>query len=100
AYVFKRSFGTWALEQDLTPTGTNVFAVVSGSTITNYTSIYSNTRYGYSVAIDGDDIIVGQPYASYDHNGAAAMVYSGAAFMWHRSNQGVWTQEARISSSQ
>lgn len=48
-------------------------------------------QFGSSVAIDGDVILVGAPFAD-NANGAGA----GTAYVFSRQNNGTWTQVARL----
>ena len=71
-YVFTRSGGTWALEQQLFPDVTD-----------------ADARFGSAVAISGDTIVVGAPHDRLDDLGV------GAAYVFARSG-GVWTLEAKM----
>jgi hypothetical protein len=72
AYVFKNSRDSWTVQAKLERS--------SGSL---------DDAFGYSVAIDGDDAIVG---ALYDD---ASGTNSGAAYVFTRSGE-TWTQQARL----
>lgn len=95
-YVFTRSFGVWSRQARLTPTGTN-------TAYNNYNrnvSPYSNERFGWSVSISGNQLIVGCPFSNFDHNGANLLDYAGAAYVFVRNaSTNVWAQEARLSSA-
>lgn len=84
AYVFVRSGTTWALEQQLMPSGTN--------------SRNSSDAFGSSIAIDADTVIVGSPYHNYDETGATNLSDAGAAFIYKRTT-GVWNLEEKIVAS-
>jgi hypothetical protein len=72
-YVLTRDgSGTWSVEDKLVPTG----AAVADA-------------FGHSVAIAGDDVVVGVPFD--DTNGFAA----GAAYVFSRSGT-TWTQETKL----
>lgn len=70
AYVFVRTAGVWTLEAKLSPVGPPAV-----------------TRFGVSVAVSGDTVVVGA--GSFSSSGAYVFVRSG----------GVWTQEARLIGS-
>ena len=72
AYVFTRTATGWGREQRL---------VASDAALSD--------QFGYSVAIDGDTIVVG----SYGNNGGG--LDSGAAYVFTRT-AGVWTQQAKL----
>jgi hypothetical protein len=86
AYVFTRTAGTWNLATILTPTNPGF-----------------TDRFGCSVAIDGDTIVVG----AYSEDGSAASTMAspdnltndaGAAYVFTRSGD-VWTQQAYLKAS-
>jgi len=73
AYVFTRSSsGVWAQQQKLT----------AGS------DAGANYRFGTSVSVSGDTLVVGMPYDN-----------TGSAYVFVRSSSGVWTQQAKLSAS-
>lgn len=75
AYVFTRSGDTWVEQAKLTAgDGTE-----------------GDHRYGWSVAIDGDTLLVGAPGATNADNTSAAYVYT-------RSGD-TWTQQAKLTAS-
>jgi hypothetical protein len=69
-YAFVRSGGTWVLQQKITAT-----EPVAGELL------------GYSVAIDGDTIAAGAPFADF---------YTGVAYVFTRGADG-WSQRARLT---
>jgi subtilisin family serine protease len=75
AYVFKRVGSSWGQRARLNPTNAT-----------------DNIAFGASVAIDGDTIAVGEPHNDLDGNGR------GFVYIFRLSG-GVWTQEAKFSSS-
>ncbi len=76
AYVFGRSGATWIQLSQLTASG--------GA---------AADRFGTSVAIDGDSIIVG---ANYDD--VAANANQGSAFVFLRTG-GIWTQQGQLAAA-
>jgi hypothetical protein len=76
AFIFDRnSDGDWSQVARLTPSP-------------------SAWLFGWSVALDGDIVVVGAP-----NHGAQGM-YAGAAFVFERQTNGAWTQTARLLSSE
>ena len=75
AYVFTRSGTTWSQQAKL---------------LASDPQVYDN--FGYSVAIDGDTIVVG---AYFEDTGAAN---AGAAYVFTRSGTS-WSQQAKIQTS-
>ena len=75
AYVFVRSGGIWAERQKLTPNDPMTWG-----------------RFGYSVAINGDTILIGTPGAS------DAGSTSGAAYIFART-AGVWALHQKLTAS-
>lgn len=76
AYVFVRSAGAWVFQQKL------VAAIPS-----------NDQRFGQSLAIDGDTIVVG---AERDAGGFGTN--SGAGYVFTRTN-GIWTQQQKLLPS-
>ena len=76
AYVFVRTGSTWALEQKLTASD----AVVSD-------------RFGNSVAIDVNALLVGSYYSS-----SFGVGYAGSVYYFTRYN-GIWSQQAVLKAS-
>jgi hypothetical protein len=75
AYVFVRAGGVWAFQQKLTPADAVSFK-----------------EFGYSVAIDGDTVLVG---ANCDDEW---QLDRGAVYVFTRT-AGVWTQQQKLISS-
>jgi FG-GAP repeat/Bacterial Ig-like domain (group 1) len=75
ATVFVRSGGAWTQQQKLTAS--------DGA---------ANDRFGWSVALAGDTLVVGAPF---DDVGASNQ---GSAYVFVRSG-GVWTQQAKLTAS-
>ena len=75
AYVFTRSGTTWTQQQKI-----------------QASDAQANTNFGYSVAIDGDTVIIG---AQLEDTGG---INAGAAYIFTRSGT-TWTQQAKIISS-
>jgi hypothetical protein len=76
AYVFTRSGTTWSLEQELTADSPD-----------------DDDWFGYSVAIDGDTIVVGALEVE-----AASPYRSGSAYVFTRSGS-TWTQSQKLNGS-
>ena len=73
-YVFKRDEdGVWAQQAYLKATNPE-----------------SGGRFGGSVALDGDTLVVGEPQSDID---------SGAAYVFTRDAEGVWSQQAYLEAS-
>jgi hypothetical protein len=72
AYVFVRNAGVWTQQAYLKESNTRV-----------------NNRFGKSVALSGDTVVVGAPQED---------AYSGAAYVFVR-NAGVWTQQGHLKES-
>lgn len=78
AYVYvKGADGTWTQQAKLTPSDPTIGNPASGK------------RFGQSVAIDGDTIVVGAPYES------PGIESVGTAYVFTRS-AGLWTQESKL----
>lgn len=74
AYVYTRSGTTWTQQQKLTASdGVN------------------NDWFGYSVAIDGDTVVIGSPYSDDTYTN------QGAAYVFTRS-AGVWSQQQKLTA--
>ncbi|HRI02620.1 MAG TPA: carboxypeptidase regulatory-like domain-containing protein [Pyrinomonadaceae bacterium] len=76
AYVFVRSGTTWSQQATLTAS--------DGA---------ANDDFGYSVAISGDTVIIGAPWADIDTN-----TEQGSAYVFVRSGTS-WTQQAKLTAS-
>jgi hypothetical protein len=81
AFIYIKSGGSWVLQQKLVGTGTQ--------------GRMSGDRFGNSVAISGDTVIVGANYQSYDATGINFAAQAGAAYIFTRT-AGVWTQEQKL----
>jgi hypothetical protein len=90
AFVYRRGFAGWTLEAALQASNAD-----------------TSDFFGWSVAIDGDTIVVGAPLedsAATGVNGASpgpednSQLDSGAAYVFRRSGT-VWTQEAYLKAS-
>lgn len=77
AYVFIRNNGSWTQQAKL-------IADNAGST----------DSFGHSVAIDGDTIVVGAP-----NEDGSGLLNDGAAYVFTRNNNGVWTQQKMLKAS-
>jgi hypothetical protein len=75
AFVYTRSGTTWTLEQKLTASNAS-----------------ASDHFGWTLAIDGDNLIVGAP--NEDSEGSDA----GAAYIFTRSGT-TWSQQAKITAS-
>ncbi|MDO8847063.1 MAG: hypothetical protein Q7W51_01565 [Coriobacteriia bacterium] len=80
AYVFTRSGSTWTQTQKLTAAGTTAPGLADDS-------------FGHSVALSGDRIAVGAPYA--DPNGEA---FAGRVYTYARSG-GTWSFDEHIQAA-
>ena len=77
AYVYERaSNGTWGNEQKLTAS-----------------DAANSDWFGYSVAVDGDTIVVG----AYGEDGAGTQ--RGAAYVYQRASNGTWGNEQKLTAS-
>lgn len=77
AYVFRRDqTGSWSLEQTLTASDPA-----------------SGDEFGFDVAVEGELIVVSAPFD--DDNGST----SGSAYVFRRDGGGVWTERAKIITS-
>ena len=81
AYVFEQVAGTWIEKQKL---------VASDRA--------ENDRFGFSVAIDGDYIIIGARLEDEDASGNATLNNAGSAYIFKQTN-GLWLQQQKIVSS-
>ena len=76
AYVFTRTAGVWSHQAYLKASNPGLY-----------------DGFGYSVAIDGDTLVVGTP----DED--SSVPSSGAAYVFTRSGGGVWAQQAYLKAS-
>jgi len=79
-YVFNRFNGIWSQQAYLKPR-------------------FSSSQFGYSVAIDGDTVVIGAYEQSSDSSGNSTGFGSpGAVYVYTRS-EGVWTQQDLLMAS-
>lgn len=81
AFIYKRSGVVWSLEQKIIEEG-------AGGSITG-------DKFGDSVAIEGDNIVVGATGNYLDANGANTAFNAGAVYVYTRSAS-VWTFQQKI----
>jgi len=81
AYIFKRDGGNWALQQ-------KIAAPVRG--ISDF--------FGYTVAIDGDYVVVGAYQEDEDINEENTLNQAGSAYIFRRDGDN-WIQQQKIVSS-
>ncbi len=77
AYVFYKNQGgtdNWGFVKKLTGVGTN--------------GRISFDRFGASVSVSGNSIVIGALYHGYDENGANLVTYAGAAFVFYKDQGG------------
>lgn len=107
-YVFTRTFGKWDQTTRLIPSGTNAhydnLAMINPPLDRNYVlnqlTYLSQARFGWSVAIKGDEMIVGQPWSVWDAQGTNRVDFAGAAYIFERNaSNNTWAQTARLVSS-
>jgi hypothetical protein len=80
-YVFVRSGTSWSQQQKLTAPNPAIYDL-----------------FGYSVAIDGNNIIVGTPYADHVQLGQSSVYNCGSAYIFVRSGTS-WSQQAKLTAS-
>lgn len=82
AYVFVRSQGTWKQQEKLTASDAE-----------------SEERFGDSVAITADTVLVGAPREKRDFDGDGDVeIEVGAAYVFSRNN-GVWTEQTKLTAT-
>jgi FG-GAP repeat len=82
--IFKRnSDGTYQWHQRISPP-TGTFHYNSGD------------NFGYSMAMEGDTLIVGAPFHSYDVNGANPVTGAGAVFEFRKNDSDVWMYTTKL----
>jgi hypothetical protein len=81
AYVFTRTGTAWSLQQKLSGTGTNGRLAGDG--------------FGQSVSIEGDTLVVGAPFQSYDAAGATSLAQAGAAYVFTRTGT-AWSLQQKL----
>ena len=79
-YVFVRTGSSWSQQAKL-----------------NATDAESEDMFGYSIAIDGDTIVVGAKGEDPDL-GDGELEYAGSAYVFTRSN-GIWSQQAKLNAT-
>jgi ligand-binding sensor domain-containing protein len=83
AYIFqKQSDGTWKEVQKIVA---NDWA--------------ANDKFGFSVAINGDQAVVGTKDDTKDQNGSNPIVGAGSAYIYKKQANGSWTQVQKIVAS-
>ena len=80
-YVFVRSGTSWSQQQKLTAPNPASYDL-----------------FGTTVAIDGDNIIVGAPYADHVQLGQSTVYNSGSAYIFVRSGTS-WSQQQQLTAS-
>ena len=81
AYIFKRTGTTWAQEAK----------IVAADRA-------ADDRFGYSVAISGDYVVVGAYFEDEDAAGGSTLTNAGSAYIFKRTGT-TWAQEAKIVAS-
>ncbi len=59
----------------------------------------ADDEFGYSVAVDGDTIVIGAPYNDYDDTDGDTDDDEGAAYVFTRDSAGGWSQKAKLIAS-
>jgi uncharacterized repeat protein (TIGR01451 family) len=85
-YLFERTPGSW--EVNATPLDE---LMASDGEPGDY--------FGAAVAIDGDRMVIGAPYAAADPN-AASPIYTGAVYVFERSDDGSWADPDEVAKLQ
>ncbi|OYZ17508.1 MAG: hypothetical protein B7Y39_15125 [Bdellovibrio sp. 28-41-41] len=80
-FVFTRSGEVWTHQQKIVASGTNARISVD--------------KFGSSLSISGDTLVVGAPDQDYDENGANPISNTGAVYVFTRSGS-VWTQQQKL----
>ncbi len=64
-------------------------------------NVEANDRFGFSVAVSEDTVVVGAPYEASDGSNQANnnALESGAAYVFTRTTGGVWIQQAYLKAS-
>ena len=55
-------------------------------------------QFGWSVAVDGDTVVVGAHAYDGEDDGGNTLINSGSAYVFTRTN-GVWTQQAKLTAA-
>ena len=83
AYIFERgSNGTWTEVQKIVASDREIY-----------------DRFGHSVSISGNSVIVGANHESHDANGLNTLLRSGSAYIFERGSNGTWTEVQKIAAS-
>lgn len=77
-FVFDRSGSTWTQTAKITPSQPNVQDV--------------GDLFGYSVALSGNQLVVGAPWDNNVETAGSKLAYAGAAYVYNLSG-GVWVQD-------
>ncbi len=80
-YIFKQTAGVWSQQQKIVPSDRA-----------------ANDNFGYSIAIDGDYLIVGARFEADDEIGMNPLSSSGSAYIF-KQTAGVWSQQQKIVAS-
>ena len=81
AYVFKRTGTTWAQEQKIVPSDRA-----------------TTDSFGFSVAISGDDVVIGAVYEDENASGTETITNAGSAYIFKRTGV-TWAQEQKLVAS-
>lgn len=77
AYIYNKNSGgtdNWGLVKKITPQGTN--------------ARLASDNFGYSVAINGDEVVVGAHLQDYDSAGSNMLTGAGAAYIFSKNSGG------------
>jgi hypothetical protein len=83
-YVFTRSGTVWELQQKLSASGAN--------------GRKSSDKFGESVSIYGDAIVVGVQQQDFNENGSNSVSAAGAVYIFTRDG-GIWSQQQKLVAS-
>ena len=87
AYIFKRTSGVWALEQEISDQTTDTTKKILGLTV-----LESRDKFGQSVSLDGDRLAVGAPFDD------GSVSDTGAIYVFKRNTTtSVWALEQEVS---
>ena len=87
-YIFTRSSSTWSLEDEISSPDHSDNTGFGGNTLKN------SDYFGHSVALDGDNLMVGSPHDDGDSGGN-----TGAAYVFDRDSS-TWSLKRNWSTSQ
>jgi hypothetical protein len=100
-YMFERVNGVWNQIQRLTPSGTNAHYNNASLPTTTGIPYWRQPAFGWTVAVNSNIAVVGQPWSCWDQDGLNQRFYSGAAYTFVRNTTtGIWAQEARLTANQ